>query len=323
MSKSKVFNEKAKGYQIFLDMDGVISDLDTHAAKTGKYDESGKLQYDALDLNWWSSMPVFWGAKSFHKKLKTLGTVRFLTAPTLSKDCFGGKANWITDKFNSGRGRFALLDLIICRGSDKNLLARDTHILVDDRENNVKAWQEAGGIGVHHKGDFKKTLARVEEVIKNAELGKAAKLNKKSENIEIFLDKNNVIADIIQHGHDTDKFISENTLDYPNLDYEWWRDMPVFDGAREFHSALKEIGDVRFLTAPVPIAGCFRGTAEWLSDTFILIDDRKQNIEDWKKAGGIGVLHEGDFSATLKKVKAHIASIKQNNSNKPSAPRFL
>ena len=68
-------------------------------------------------------------------------------------------------KFRPDRGRFALLDLLICRARDKHLLARPNCILVDDREKNVKEWVAAGGIGIHHKGDFAETLRQVKEAI--------------------------------------------------------------------------------------------------------------------------------------------------------------
>ena len=64
------------------------------------------------------------------------------------------------------RGRFALLDLIICRGSDKSYLARSNHILVDDREKNIREWEAAGGIGIHHTGNFKETMEKLQAAVK-------------------------------------------------------------------------------------------------------------------------------------------------------------
>lgn len=149
---------------IFLDMDGVISDIQSHGEATDKFKDNGQLDYDDLDHEWWVSMPAFEGAEDFYQDLKKYGTVKFLTAPTGSAECFGGKAEWITN-FPTGRGRWALMDLIICPSKDKYLLAEPDRILIDDRQSNIDDWIAAGGIGILHEGDFQQTLAKLDEVI--------------------------------------------------------------------------------------------------------------------------------------------------------------
>lgn len=151
---------------IFLDLDGVMADFDRHAHEQGKYDSKNKLKWDELDYQWWSTMPAFEGARGFYDAVKKLGTVRFLTAPVLTEGCFSGKAAWV-QKFLPERGKSAMKDLIICAGIDKKLLARPHHILVDDREANIKDWVAAGGIGILHEGDFTVTLQKLEDAIAN------------------------------------------------------------------------------------------------------------------------------------------------------------
>lgn len=148
---------------IFLDLDGVIADFEKHAHDHGKMKPSGTPDWDSLDREWWTTIPMFKGAKDFCRELKKAAPVKFLTAPTLSPDCFGGKAEWIKNNF----GKWALRDLIICSGDDKELLAGPGRILIDDRLKNVMAWQQAGGIGILHQGDFERTLARTKDVLCN------------------------------------------------------------------------------------------------------------------------------------------------------------
>lgn len=147
---------------IFLDLDGVLADFDGHMHARGKVKAGGKPDYDAMDLAWWTSIPVFEGARSFYHSLKKEAPVKFLTAPVPSVDCFAGKAQWIQD-FVPGRGRWALLDLIICPGTAKQMLAGPGRILIDDRAANIESWQKAGGIGILHTGDFARTLAAVRQ----------------------------------------------------------------------------------------------------------------------------------------------------------------
>ncbi|HEX2752782.1 MAG TPA: hypothetical protein VHP34_06700 [Alphaproteobacteria bacterium] len=148
-------------FEVFLDMDGVLSDFDSHAQTQGKYDEHGKPKWDQLDANWWATMPAYDGMKQFYNDMKKIGNVRILTAPTLSSGCYRGKAEWVETQF----GKWGLNDLIICRAMDKHLLARPHHILIDDRQKNVDEWNAAGGIGILHTGDYADTMARVQKAV--------------------------------------------------------------------------------------------------------------------------------------------------------------
>lgn len=161
---NKLAQRPQRTFEIFVDMDGVLSDFDLHARERGKFKLDGSPKWDELDFAWWESMPAFPGARKFYDALKRIGNVRILTAPIISVDCFGGKAAWV-EKFFPEKGHYALLDLIICRASDKKFLARPNHILIDDRIKNVEEWVAAGGIGIHHKGDFADTIKRTQEAM--------------------------------------------------------------------------------------------------------------------------------------------------------------
>ncbi len=347
----KAFAAKAKKqapeFQFFVDMDGVLSDFDGHAKAEGKFTADGKTLWDALDLKWWKTMPAYKGAREFFKGLKKLGPVRQLTAPILNADCFRGKAEW-TINFRPGAGRFALLDLIICRAADKNLLARPNHILVDDRQKNIDEWVHAGGIGILHTGDFADTRRRIDEAMAAYRANPPAEMVTKpsSDKAEIFIGPNNVLADFISHAKAHDKFTADGKTKWEELDTKWWESMPAFPGAKAFFEAVKKLGATRFLTGPVPLADGFEGDAKWsmafrpesgkyaLLDLIvcrskdksllarpnhILIDDRQKNIDDWVKAGGIGILHTGDFAVTLQRLQAEVAKINASFQRKPDA----
>ncbi len=149
---------------IFFDLDGVLGDFDGHAKAQGKYDDKGKLAWDALDYRWYATMPVYDGAKALYDAACKLGVTKFLTGPILNEECYSGKARWIQN-FVSERGRFILNDLIICPSGDKHYLARAGRILIDDRAKNIEEWVAAGGIGVHHTGDFAETLKKLKAAV--------------------------------------------------------------------------------------------------------------------------------------------------------------
>jgi len=156
--------------RIFLDMDGVIVAMRERARAQNKLGIDGKLDHSDLGYTWWATLPVIKGAKEFYDRLTAIGTVKFLTAANPEDTgCYSGKAEWIKN-FVPERGAQARLDLIICSRGDKQLLARPGYILIDDYEKNIKEWRAAGGIAIHHTGDFQKTLSELQTVI--AELRK-------------------------------------------------------------------------------------------------------------------------------------------------------
>jgi hypothetical protein len=169
------YNAKAKrpkrDYEIFVDLDGVLGDFDTHARVHAKYDAKGSPKWEELDTFWWSTMPAYDGMREFYDGLNDYGNVRILTSPTMSVDCYQGKAEWVQANWPE-KGKFALGDLIICRSTDKHFLARPNHILIDDRIANINDWVAAGGIGIHHTGDYADTMRRVKEAIDDFKKGK-------------------------------------------------------------------------------------------------------------------------------------------------------
>ena len=156
-----------EGKAVFLDLDGVLADFETHLHSEGKANDDGSPKWDDLDHAWWSTMPVFRGAKKFYQDVRALAPVNYLSAPIPHADCFSGKAQWIVSNMAGARrqSRFALLDLVLCSAKDKYFLAGPGRILVDDRIKNVQQWEAAGGIGIHHKGDFTQTLQAMREAL--------------------------------------------------------------------------------------------------------------------------------------------------------------
>ncbi|HYD17029.1 MAG TPA: hypothetical protein VEF76_00955 [Patescibacteria group bacterium] len=345
MSRRKSFNKAAKKdevqFQIFSDLDGVLTDFDGHAKAHDKFDAKGNPKWDALDLKWWSSMPAYEGAKEFYDALRARGRTRMLTAPIMNADSFRGKAEWAKE---FRRSRFALLDLIIAKAEDKNLLARPHHILVDDREKNIDAWVKAGGIGILHKGDYADTLKRIDDAMaqyrrdNDPALPPAPPALEDPAALKVFIGTNGVLADFQTHLETENKIDATGNTKWTALDAAWWKSIPAFDGAKKFYEDVKELvkdaatgkSQVRFLTGPVPTPDSFEGDAEWtigfrpeakkfaLLDIIIarsgdkellarpnniLIDDRQKNIDAWVKAGGIGILHNGDFADTLLRLK--------------------
>lgn len=345
MSRKKPFNASAKKneveFQLFSDLDGVLTDFDGHAKKHGKFNEKGQPKWEELDRQWWQTMPAYDGAKEFYDALRARGRTRMLTAPILNADCFRGKAEWVKEFRKS---RFGLLDLVIAKAEDKNLLARPHHILVDDRQKNIDEWVHAGGIGILHTGDYADTLKRVDAAMEkfrrenDPSLPPPPPVVEDYKTLKVFIGTNGVLADFQTHLETEGKIDAKGKTKWTELKGSWWKTIPAFDGAKQFYEDVKEAvkdavtgkSQVRFLTGPVPIPDSFEGAAEWtmgfrpeskkfaLMDIIIarsgdkellarpnniLIDDRAENVTAWQNAGGIGILHKGDFKDTLQQLK--------------------
>lgn len=146
-------NNKLSNFTVFFDIDGVLGDFDAHLEAHGLRGPDGAPRWNALSLTWWQTMPPLAGAQDFFSRVAAVLEARFLTAPTLSVECFAGKASWV-QTFRPQEGKGALKRLIIAPSSDKAYLAGPTRILIDDREKNIREWVAAGGIGIHFTGDF-------------------------------------------------------------------------------------------------------------------------------------------------------------------------
>ena len=158
MAKAKT---DTTGTIIYFDIDGVLGDFDGHARARNKMKADGRVNYESLDEEWWASMPAYPEAAKAVAEARTLApTVRFLTGPVPSPSCYSGKAKWLLNFEPELKGRFnTLANLIICPAADKALLAGPKRILVDDNADNVAAWNAAGGYGIHHNGDWGRTMA--------------------------------------------------------------------------------------------------------------------------------------------------------------------
>ena len=162
----------------------------------------------------------------------------------------------------------------------------------------------------------------------------------------IFLDLDGVLADFGNHAQSENKIKPDGKIDWDALDYTWWVTMPAYKGAREFYDETLKLGVVRFLTGPVLNESCYAGKAHWVQDFVpergkdiledliicgsenkflvaaqgrILVDDRASNIKEWIEAGGIGILHTGDFKDTMKKLREAVSKLTVGS--RPSPPK--
>lgn len=143
----------------FLDVDGLVCDLtgelcrergrDPATWPAGVYDLSTVLGVPADELwrdrseAWWAGLPTLPWASALVAEVERLsfGRWAFLTAPVADPRSAAGKLRWLRARFPTAR---------VFVGAHKELLASPGcgHVLVDDHDANVEAFQVAGGLAI-------------------------------------------------------------------------------------------------------------------------------------------------------------------------------
>lgn len=146
---------------ILLDMDGVLTDMIQGAAVVFNkdYDEllkrwppgvyeiqvgfnmSSSRFYKALQEHgedFWANLPPYPYALDFYEYCKSIAPTYILSTPTLDPSSLSGKLRWLNKWFGSNFRNYIFT-------AHKQMCARHTHVLIDDRVSNVEAFREHGG----------------------------------------------------------------------------------------------------------------------------------------------------------------------------------
>jgi len=152
--------------EIFVDLDGVLTDFQKQLAKLlnkpldrdwnfgndpkvwKKIDDAGESFWS--DMKWMSDGHELWDAVKGYKPT-------ILSSPSRHSSSRAGKKLWLDDNLPK-------VPYIIA--AKKEPYAKKGYILIDDREKNIKKWNDAGGIGILHK-DAESTIKKLEEIMSN------------------------------------------------------------------------------------------------------------------------------------------------------------
>jgi len=137
-------------YKIFLDMDGVLVDFDQQFQElTGmmprefeaKHGSTGFWEaIETAGVGFWRGMKWMPGGGALYNRASQFDHA-LLSSPSRSETSKIGKRLWRRDKTPNTK-------LILSRSYLKKNYAAPNHILIDDREDNIQQWRDAGGIGI-------------------------------------------------------------------------------------------------------------------------------------------------------------------------------
>jgi hypothetical protein len=140
-------------YEIYSDMDGVITDFDAQFMKASdgirpsEYERNmGKDGFwklvDGKGVGFWVGMPWMPDGKQYWDYIKEYNPI-LLSSPSRSETSRLGKRLWVRNQLPGTK-------LILAQAKDKQNYARKNRILIDDRPSNIEEWRSQGGIGILH-----------------------------------------------------------------------------------------------------------------------------------------------------------------------------
>ena len=154
--------ESVEEIRLFLDMDGVLTDFTCACEKLGDdmmfwYSNDKELFWKKIasaGIEFWSEMPWMPGGKELHGFFRSSGffptILSALPGPERKKALTyarEGKIKWLRKELGPSYAETAIL----CCRPEKALQSGVARVLIDDNSENIREWEEAGGIGILHK----------------------------------------------------------------------------------------------------------------------------------------------------------------------------
>ena len=159
--------------KIYVDLDGVLTDFTKQLCELlGKpldrdfdFGNDPKVwkKIDDAGEEFWSDMEWMSEGRELWEELKKHNPT-ILTSPGRHKSSIEGKKKWLEKNIPG-------IPFIIEEKKDK--YADPNAVLVDDRKDNIKAWEEAEGTGILHK-EVPETIGKLKNAMKNTGTKKKA-----------------------------------------------------------------------------------------------------------------------------------------------------
>lgn len=162
---SNLLEEIKPGYKIYCDLDSVLVDFNQgYKDLTGHYPPPADAEVDKAAF--WKPIDKsggdFWANLKWMKDGKTLWNYiapfnpEILSSPSSSHTSVEGKHRWMEEHLPG-------VKLNLVQSRQKQVMAEPNAILIDDREDICKRWEDVGGIAVHHT-DAVSTIKKLQEL---------------------------------------------------------------------------------------------------------------------------------------------------------------
>lgn len=162
-------------YQIFCDLDGVLSDFEGRfehfsGLSPEEYRQRAEREFgpkigvqkfwDLIDgqvgLRFWRGMGWMPEGRQLWDYIKQYDPI-LLTAPSRNDVSVEGKTHWVQDNLGD-------YDIEFRQAKEKSDLSGPNQILIDDREDTIQAWKARNGIGFLYKGNTQEIIDELQKL---------------------------------------------------------------------------------------------------------------------------------------------------------------
>lgn len=160
-------------FKLYVDMDGVLTDFNKQLLDKLNFeiDKNSKTlpqevwkKINSIGKSFWSSMDWTHDGKKLWNHIKKYNPI-ILTSPSNHPSSIEGKKEWIENN---------IPDAPYILESEKEKYAKENHILIDDRPDNIKKWENNNGIGILHT-NYVSTIEKLQNILSNIEENKKLK----------------------------------------------------------------------------------------------------------------------------------------------------
>lgn len=147
--------------ELHLDLDGLFADFDLRVTELSGGRHPKHLEKKHLwatihrDKQFFANLKLIPGSERLWAAIKDLlpdHKIKFLTGAPASVASQQQKREWVAKKFGPQ------YETNVVKRRDKQLWSKPYRVLIDDTEGNLHDWVVKGGHGIHHDGDFDKTI---------------------------------------------------------------------------------------------------------------------------------------------------------------------
>lgn len=157
--------------RVFCDMDGVVADFEKGVSQFSNINSEKLWMEIKKQLNFWEYLPkmkdadALWNIIEIYHPIMLSGVIQ--GEETATKN---GKTEWMNNNFYFSDLHETPIQVIVTDSKKKSDFLYPGDILIDDKQENIDRWNEAGGIGILYTGDVQSIKNKLSEIYESPQI---------------------------------------------------------------------------------------------------------------------------------------------------------